>query len=80
MNELSWNYDTLIDFIYFSDLTLEQYIIVKCLVLRMTSKQISKYTGLSTATVDRRIKTIKDEYNKAVEKYPEIFTNKIPLF
>ena len=32
MNELSWNYDTLIDFIYFSDLTLEQYVIVKCLV------------------------------------------------
>ena len=80
MNELNWNYDTLIDFIYFSDLTLEQYIIVKCLVLRMTSKQISKYTGLSTATVDRRIKTIKDEYNKTVKKYPEIFTNKISLF
>lgn len=80
MNELSWNYDTLIDFIYFSDLTLEQYIIVKCLVLRMTSKQISKYTGLSTATIDRRIKNIKDEYTKTVDKYPEVFKNKIPLF
>lgn len=80
MNELSWNYDTLVDFIYFSDLTLEQYIIVKCLVLRMTSKQISKYTGLSTATIDRRIKNIKDEYTKTVDKYPEVFKNKIPLF
>lgn len=80
MNELSWNYDTLVDFIYFSDLTLEQYIIVKCLVLRMTSKQISKYTGLSTATIDRRIKNIKDEYTKIVDKYPEVFKNKIPLF
>ena len=80
MNELSWNYDTLIDFIYFSDLTLEQYVIVKCLVLTMTSKQISKYTGLSTATVDRRLKTIEDQYNKTVKKYPEVFTNKISLF
>lgn len=68
-----WNYDLLVNFVHYAILDDQEYEIIKGVVQGHTTKEISRAVSLSTATVDRRIKVLREKYDNLVGLYPDIF-------
>lgn len=68
-----WNFDLLVNFVHYAVLDDEEYEIMKGVVQNKTTKEIADIVNLSTATVDRRIKVLREKYDALVIKYPDIF-------
>lgn len=68
-----WNYDLLMNFVYYSCLDNDEYEIMKGIVQGLTTKEISKELGLSPSTVNRRITSLRRKYDKLSKEFPENF-------